>query len=325
MLKFSLGTVLREIKADESDIPKQTFEKDEQQGVGAETDTVIKKNGKLFLANSKEAQAALEEAGIVVDGDIDLKNIEFCKVELQQECLYGSLRIPRLSDICGSKFKVLFLVNRENIVIIDNTSFSEKMIRRIQMKRTKQGHTRERFLYNYLAGIISRDLEVLSRYERTIMKLEDEVHDNRFETFIREMPEIRKTLLILREYYDEIRDLGKELEDDENRFFAKTNLKYFGTISDRADRLMNRTMRLLDYISQVRDTYQQKVSDQQNKNMQFLTVISTIFFPLTLVTGWFGMNFKNMPELEHGYPFVIVGSLIIVAVIIWIFKKKKIM
>lgn len=65
--------------------------------------------------------------------------------------------------------------------------------------------------------------------------------------------------------------------------------------------------------------------DQQNKNMQFLTVISTIFFPLTLVTGWFGMNFKNMPELEHGYPFVIVGSLIIVAVIIWIFKKKKIM
>ena len=88
---------------------------------------------------------------------------------------------------------------------------------------------------------------------------------------------------------------------------------------------MGRTGYLLEYAQQVRDTYQAQVDAVQNKNMQFLTVVSTIFFPLTLITGWYGMNFQNMPELEHGYPGVILLSLIVVAVCIIFFKKKKIL
>ena len=71
------------------------------------------------------------------------------------------------------------------------------------------------------------------------------------------------------------------------------------------------------------DSYQAQVDAVQNKNMQFLTVVSTIFFPLTLITGWYGMNFQNMPELKHGYPGVILLSLIVVAVCIIFFKKKR--
>lgn len=57
--------------------------------------------------------------------------------------------------------------------------------------------------------------------------------------------------------------------------------------------------------------------------MQFLTVISTIFFPLTLITGWYGMNFQNMPELKTGYPGVIILSLTVVILCVAYFKKKK--
>lgn len=85
-------------------------------------------------------------------------------------------------------------------------------------------------------------------------------------------------LLTLREYYDELMDLGKELEENENGFFQKKQLKYFGTISDRADRLMGRAGQLLEYAKQVQDAYQAQVDAKQNKNMEFLTVISTIFF-----------------------------------------------
>lgn len=123
-------------------------------------------------------------------------------------------------------------------------------------------------------------------------------------------------LLTLREYYDELMDLGKELEENENGFFQKKQLKYFGTISDRAGQL-------LEYAKQVQDAYQAQVDAKQNKNMEFLTVISTIFFPLTLITGWFGMNFKHMPELENGYPGVILLSLVVIIGCILFFKKKK--
>ena len=314
---FYLNTVLREM--DSSWVNKVTDKTAENMDY---ENNCCKK---AIITDTQEAPDALKEAEIVVDGEIELKSIEFCKVESQQECLYGTLCIPRLSDISGSRFKIQFFVNKNNIVIVDDTAFSEKMIKRIQVSRTKQGQTRERFLYNYLTGIISRDLEVINRYERTIMLIEEEVNIDHYDTYIKEIPKIRKNLLILREYYDELRDLGKELEEDENHFFAKKNLKYFGTVSDRADRLMNRTLQLLDYINQVRDTYIQKVSDQQNKNMQFLTVISTVFYPLTLITGWYGMNFNNMPELENGYPYVIVLSLVIVGFIIWLLKKRKIL
>ena len=282
------------------------------------------KEGYIFIGDSKEIGEMTTNAAIVYDGEFDLNAIQFCKIESQQECLAGTLCIPRLSDVCGSKYKIQFFVNNKNIVIVDKTDFSMKQIKRIRLNRTKQGQNRERFLYNYITGIISRDLETLNKYERQIMILDEEVMADNFQTYREQAASLRKQLLTLREYYDELRDLGKQLEEDENRFFAKKNLKYFGTVSDRADRLMNRTLHLLDYMSQIRDTYNQKVSEAQNKNMEFLTIVSTIFFPLTLITGWYGMNFENMPELKNGYPHVIALSLIVVVVIIIIFKKRKI-
>ena len=64
---------------------------------------------------------------------------------------------------------------------------------------------------------------------------------------------------------------------------------------------------------------------KQNDTMRILTVVTTIFLPLTLVAGWYGMNFSNMPELswKYGYPAVIVISLVIVMICLWTMKKKK--
>ena len=104
----------------------------------------------------------------------------------------------------------------------------------------------------------------------------------------------------------------------------KKHLKYFGILTDRADRLMSRTSHLLEYAQQVKDAYQAQVDARQNSNMQFLTVISTIFFPLTLITGWFGMNFKDMPGLENGYPMIVALSIVVIIGCLIIFKKKHI-
>ena len=154
------------------------------------------------------------------------------------------------------------------------------------------------------------------------VNMEENVADGKTEGFQNEIGPIRRELLTLRGYYDELMDMGKDLEENENGFFARKQLKYFGTIADRADRLMGRTAYLLEYAQQVRDAYQTQADAVQNKNMQFLTVVSTIFFPLTLITGWYGMNFQNMPELRQGYPGVILLSLVVVAGCILFFKKK---
>lgn len=142
------------------------------------------------------------------------------------------------------------------------------------------------FLCNFLSQFIRRDLAILGQYERRLMHLEEEVSEGNIQDFQAQIMPLRRELLSLRSYYDEMMDMGKDLEENEGHFFTKKNLKYFGALSDRADRLMSKTDHLLEYARQIRDACQSVVDESQNENMQFLTVISTIFYPLTLITGW---------------------------------------
>lgn len=75
----------------------------------------------------------------------------------------------------------------------------------------------------------------------------------------------------------------------------------------------------------MREAYQSRLSIKQNELMKLFTVVTVIFLPLTLIVGWYGMNFKFMPELYSplGYPAVIFVSAAIVVWLIWYFKKKK--
>ena len=76
---------------------------------------------------------------------------------------------------------------------------------------------------------------------------------------------------------------------------------------------------------QLRDQYKAHLDIKQNRIMTVLTVVTTIFMPLTLIVGWYGMNFRYMPELEWkwGYPVIIAVSLIIAVSSLLFFKKKK--
>ncbi len=278
----------------------------------------------VFLTDSRHAGAILEKVGIVYENELQISKIGFCKIENQQECIVGTLCIPKLLDVLGSRYKIYLFVNRAHVVIVDDDDFSKRLIQRIQQKRRQQAETKARFLYNFIAEAISRDPEILISYEKRLFHLEEMVSQGKENNFQGELMPIRRELLTLRSYYDEIMDLSKELEENENGFFLKKQLKYFGTLTDRADRLMSRTVHLLEYAQQVKEAYQAQIDAKQNSNMQFLTVISTIFFPLTLITGWFGMNFKDMPGLENGYMGVVILSIVIILVCITIFKKKHI-
>ena len=83
--------------------------------------------------------------------------------------------------------------------------------------------------------------------------------------------------------------------------------------------------RLAEYSIQLREMHQTQVEMRQNQIMQFLTIVTTIFMPLTLITGWYGMNFKAMPELDtsYGYFIVMVVCILIIILEVIYFKKKK--
>ena len=139
------------------------------------------------------------------------------------------------------------------------------------------------------------------------------------------MNEIRGDIRDLRRHYDQLIDLGQELEENENNFFKPENTRYFRLFTDRMSRLHDTANSIRDYTVQIRDLYHTQMEIKQNRIMTLLTVVTTIFMPLTLIVGWYGMNFRYMPELESrwGYPIVIIISLAIIIFSLLFFKKKK--
>ena len=75
----------------------------------------------------------------------------------------------------------------------------------------------------------------------------------------------------------------------------------------------------------IREALDAALSYEQNRIMKVFTTVTTVFMPLSLIAGWYGMNFTGMPELgwEYGYPFVGILSVLVVLVCIWFFRKKK--
>ena len=124
-------------------------------------------------------------------------------------------------------------------------------------------------------------------------------------------------------YLDDVEDRMEDVEEQIiDRCGNVANRKMLG-FSRRL--LLKRSQTLKEYSLQLRELYQTQIDIQQNDTMQWFTVITTLFAPLTLITSWFGMNFANMPGLDWqwGYQAIIVICIVIIVVELVIFKRKK--
>lgn len=183
----------------------------------------------------------------------------------------------------------------------------------------------ERLIYGFLDRLLLNNYSILEEIEDSISSYEDSIDDNRLsKDFYHENTRIRKRLLLLGNYYEQLLLLGEELTDNSIGIFNEEHLRYFKLFTDRVSRLSNNVRKLEDYSIQVRDAYHAQMDYNLNSIMKLFTVITTIFLPLTLIVGWYGMNF-NMPEFgwKFGYSFVIILSIVVVVVSILYFKKKK--
>ena len=129
-----------------------------------------------------------------------------------------------------------------------------------------------------------------------------------------------------KEIYEKVKtQLSYEFNCSPDDFFKDENIRFFRLFSNRVSRLLDIVNSLLDYTAQIRDTNEARLDVKQNRIMTVLTVVTTIFMPLTLIVGWYGMNFKYMPELDQvwGYPAVIIVSVVIVIASLIFFKLKK--
>lgn len=260
-----------------------------------------------------------------IDMDPDITEIFTTKAEVNYDSLTGSFSVPDRKDLSADDRKFSFALDERGIVFIDDSGVAQTLINNIINTKKWKFPSLERFLYDFLDQIVKDDLRIMEKYEDELDSMEQAIISRNEDIPSGRLNDIRNDIRYLRIHYEQLIDLGQELEENENNFFQIENLRYFRSFLNRMARLHDASTSLRDYTVQIRDLHKSQLDVKQNRIMTVLTVVTTIFMPLTLIVGWYGMNFRYMPELEWewGYPVVIAASVLIVIGSLLFFKKKK--
>ena len=280
-----------------------------------------------YVITMKSAEWKRKKAvfDIGMDLDPDLQDTRSTRAEVNYDSLTGGFNIPARENVPGDNHVFAFSLDEKGVIFIDDEGFCNAVIRKISNTKRLVNPCLERFLYDFLEQIICDDRKMLEGYDHTLDELEDQILDGNTEGVLEQIAEIRNDLRDLKIHYTQLIDVCQEFEENENHFFKDENERYFHLVAQRIERLLEMLLTLVDFTIQLREFCQSKIDEKQNRNLAFLTIISSIFMPLTLIAGWYGMNFKYMPELDKvwAYPLVFVVSVMIVVVCIVFFKKNK--
>ena len=279
----------------------------------------------VAVLTTPEWQRERDRFDMGIEMEPDANNIHNTKAEVNYDSLTGTFQIPDREQIGEQAFRFAFALDEKGIVFIDDSGKAQQMIDTIRRTKRWREPSLERFLYDFLEQIVSDDLRIMERYEEELDRFEDDILEGKGQKEMARVNEIRSDVRELLVHYEQVIDMTQELLENENGFFSEANLRYMHLFMNRMARRHDSAVSLRDHTIQVRDLYSAQLDARQNRTMTLLTVVTTIFMPLTLIAGWYGMNFRYMPELTWrlGYPAVIVVSLLIVIFCLIFFKKKK--
>ena len=279
----------------------------------------------VAVLTSAEWLESREKFDMGIEMDIDLTAVNSTKAEVNYDSLTGTFSIPDRENITAPNTNFAFALDEKGIVFIDDSGFVTKLINNIIASKKWALPSLERFIFDFLEQIVTNDQVLLERIDKELDTIESNILAGEENDPSQRVSRIRSDLRDLRVHYEQLINLSQELEENENNFFTKENTRYFHLFNQRVSRLHDLSSSLREFSIQIRDLYQSQLDVKQNRIMALLTIITSIFMPLTLIAGWYGMNFKYMPELEHkaAYPIVIIVSAAIVIISLVFFKKKK--
>ena len=277
------------------------------------------------VLTTPEWERERERFDMGIELEPDAGNIHNTKAEVNYDSLTGTFQLPDRENLKERDFRFAFALDEKGIVFIDDSGKAEQMIDAIRRKKRWREPSLERFLYDFLEQIVDNDLSIMERYEAELDRIEDAFVSSQGQGDLVRVNEIRSDIRELLVHYEQIIDMTQELEENENGFFSEENLRYIHLFMNLMARRHDSAVSLRDHTMQVRDLYNAQLEVRQNRTMTLLTVITTIFMPLTLIAGWYGMNFRYMPELEwrFGYLVVFLVSVAIVIFCLILFRKKK--
>ncbi len=258
-----------------------------------------------------------------------LHTAQFCRVYEENNYVFALLSRYFMEGDLMKKEQISLIMTGSTVISFQESGdepFLEPLRRRIV---DGMGRIRQRgvhYLYYCLMDLVlDYYFPLLEEITLNLEKTENEVLESPDSSNIRKIYEFRSDILELRKDTRHIYEMMNRL-DKEIRLSNGTDLSmFYHDLFEHAVMIRDSVDALRESITSLIELYMSNISNRMNEVMKTLTIISTIFIPLSFIVGLYGMNFKYMPELEFhwGYPVVLGILVAIVVVMIAFFKRKK--
>ena len=278
---------------------------------------VIEEIGKLFNLHS----LILED---IVDTDQRPKIKDFRDyIFIILKMLYcdkksNEMKVEQVSLILGNNYVISFQ-EREGDVF----DFIRDRIRNNIGRIRKLGA--DYLVYSLMDAIVDNYFTIIEKLDEEIENLEDKVISQPNPANVQAIHKLKRDLIFLRKSVLPLREVISILERGESPLVLESTNLYLRDVYGHTIQVMDTVESLRDIISGILDIYLSSINTRMNEIMKVLTIIATIFIPLTFITGIYGMNFQYMPEIKWfwGYPLILSVMLIIGIVMVIFFKRKK--
>ena len=262
--------------------------------------------------------------------DIDPSTIEALdmQAEVNYDSITGIISIPEKDSFASSMKQFAFALDETGIVFIDSDGCAENIIRTLLMDKRTKNPSLARFLYDFLRTLIDSEPKLLYSIESELDDIEANLYADTYDqSLVDTVNEARSHLRDLDDYYEHMQDFVEVLADNENGFFPKEDARWFRILYNRLEKVRDKNSTLREQAIQLLDLYKMNLDIAQNRIMTIFTVITVIFAPLTLLAGWYGMNFEYMPELDFPYSYPILAGVVVVIVVslVVFFKRKRLL
>ncbi len=229
------------------------------------------------------------------------------------------------------KFEQISFVLLENFVLTFQEDIGDVFEPVRERLRKGKGRIRKMgsdyLMYTLLDALVDSYYGVLEKIGEKVERLEEDLMGSPDPDTLQVIHHMKRELVFLRRSVWPLREIIGSLEKDELNLISEKTTIFYRDVYDHTVQVIDTIETCRDIVSGMMDLFLSSVSNRMNEVMKMLTVIATIFIPLTFIAGIYGMNFEFMPELKWhwGYPVVWIAMGVIgILMILW-FKRKKIL
>jgi magnesium transporter len=226
------------------------------------------------------------------------------------------------------QYEQVSLVLRENMVISFQENVGDVFENIRKRIRDSKGRIRnmgaDYLLYVLLDAIVDNYFAILEKLGEKIELMEEMLISNPTEKTLAQIHSMKRELISLRKSVWPLRELISNLQRCESEIIKQPTEIYLADVYDHTIQVIDTVETFRDMLSGMLDIYLSSLSNKMNSVMKVLTIIATIFIPLTFVAGIYGMNFKYMPELEWKLGYAMAwGIMLAISVLMLLYFKRK--